>query len=176
MAAPTRQTYANLPRFSLKVCAVLVNHPANVGGLCRTVEAFRLESLVIAEDAIARHSAFRGLAVSSHHWQPLELCPVASLTDWLTAQQTAGYCTIALDVSDRAIPIPHFTFPRRSVLLLGQELTGIPASLQACCQQIVTIPQFGLVRSLNVQTAGAIAIYEYIRQHSPAPSKNNSEN
>jgi tRNA G18 (ribose-2'-O)-methylase SpoU len=165
MAAPIRDAYVDLPRFPLKICASLVNHPANLGALCRTVEVFRLESLVMADGAIARSSAFRGLAASSHHWQPLEICPVPDLPDWLMAQQTAGYCPIALDLSDRAVPLTNFSFPQRSVLVLGQELTGIPAHLQLCCQQVVMIPQFGLVQSLNVQTAGAIAIYEYIRQH-----------
>ena len=50
-------------------------------------------------------------------------------------------------------------------LLLGQELTGIPDSILALADQAVTIPQFGLVESLNVQTAAAVAVYEYLRQH-----------
>ena len=53
MAAPIRDAYADLPRFPLKICASLVNHPANLGALCRTVEVFRLESLVMADSAIA---------------------------------------------------------------------------------------------------------------------------
>lgn len=77
-----------------------------------------------------------------------------------------GYTLIGLDVSSDATPITDFCFPSRSVLLLGRELTGIPTSLLHQCDRTLTIPQYGLVESLNVQHAGAIAIYEYIRQHS----------
>jgi tRNA guanosine-2'-O-methyltransferase len=163
-ADTTRQNYDRLPRHSLIVCASLVQHPANLGGLCRTVEAFRLESLVMAECTIAKTAAFRGLAASAHHWQPIQICAIAALPTWLNQQQQAGYGLVALCADPTAMPISTFRYEQKSVLLLGQELTGIPSHLQAQCDAAVTIPQFGLVESLNVQTAGAIAIYEYMRQ------------
>ena len=52
----------------------------------------------------------------------------------------------------------------KTLLLLGRELTGIPTDILALCDVALTIPQYGRVESLNVQTAGAIAIYEYNRQ------------
>ncbi|MBD1870853.1 RNA methyltransferase [Cyanobacteria bacterium FACHB-471] len=161
-----RDSYTNLPRHSLIVCATLVQNPANLGGLCRTTEAFRLESLVLADRAIAQTTAFKNLSASTHHWQPFTICPIESLLDWLTQQQRLGYSLIALHTSSKAIPLTQFTYPRQSVLILGQELTGIPSSVLELCNQAVMIPQFGLVESLNVQTAGAIAIYEYVKQHS----------
>jgi tRNA guanosine-2'-O-methyltransferase len=36
------------------------------------------------------------------------------------------------------------------------------------CDRAIAIPQYGLVDSLNVQTAAAIALYEYVRQY-PSP-------
>lgn len=161
-----RRQYADVPRHPLITCASLVQNPANLGGLCRTCEAFRVESLVLANETIAKTSAFRNLAASTHHWQPLGSCPPADLPNWLAAQQQKGYTIIALHANSNAIPLTQFSFPHRSVLLLGQELTGIPNQLIQQCDRTVTIPQFGLVESLNVQTAGAIAMYEYARQYS----------
>lgn len=161
-----RENYAQLPRLPLQVCATLVQNPANLGGLCRTVEAFRLEALILAELTIAQHPQFKKLAASAHLWQPLIACSSQTVADWLQTQQQAGYAIIALDADATATPLPLFHFPRRSVLVLGQELTGIPADLLTCCDDRVTIPQAGLVESFNVQTAAAIAIYEYVRQHS----------
>ncbi|MBF2002861.1 MAG: hypothetical protein IGS38_19320 [Synechococcales cyanobacterium M58_A2018_015] len=48
-------------------------------------------------------------------------------------------------------------------MLLRQKLIGIPATER--CDDQITIPQFGMVESLNMLTA-AVAIYEYLRQHS----------
>jgi tRNA G18 (ribose-2'-O)-methylase SpoU len=160
-----RADYTHLPRHSLIVCASLVQNPGNLGRLCRTVEAFRLKALVLADLEITQTPAFRNAAASAHHWQPLWECSTAALPNWLSQQQQAGYTLVALDANPSAIPIPQFCFPIQTVLLLGQELTGISADLLRQCNHSVTIPQFGLVESLNVQTAGSIAIYEYIRQH-----------
>lgn len=162
-----RQTYAQLPRHSLMICATLVQNPANLGGLCRTCEAFRLEALVLPDLQVTETPAFRNLAASAHHWQPLIACPPSLLLTWLTQQRQQGYTLVALAADREAVPLMEFTFPRRSVLVLGRELTGIPPEVLFICQVNLTIPQFGLVESLNVQTAGAIGVYEYMRQHSP---------
>ena len=161
----SRADYSHLPRHSLIVCAALVQNPANLGSLCRTAEAFRLESLVLANLAITETHLFRNPAASTHLWQPMQNCPVEQLPDWIGQQQQAGYAVIALEANPQALALPQFTFPLRSVLLLGQELTGIPTATLALTNQAVTIPQFGLVESLNVQTAAAMAAYEYVRQH-----------
>jgi tRNA G18 (ribose-2'-O)-methylase SpoU len=160
-----RADYDKLPRHPLIVCASLVQNPGNLGRLCRTVEAFRLKALVLANLEMTENPAFRNSAASAHHWQPLWECPSNALPDWLNQQQQVGYTIIAMDAHPTAIPLPRFRFPLQTVLLLGQELTGIPADLIHQCNACVTIPQYGLVESLNVQTAGAIAIYEYMRQH-----------
>jgi tRNA guanosine-2'-O-methyltransferase len=156
--------HAQLPRFPLIICASLVQNPANLGGLCRTAEAFRLEGLVLANLAIAQTTAFRNLAASAQHWQPCVACPPELLLDWLQQRRLAGYSIVALDFDAAALPIAQFQFPRQTVLVLGQELTGVPDAVLRACDRILTIPQFGRVESLNVQVAGAIAAYEYLRQ------------
>jgi tRNA G18 (ribose-2'-O)-methylase SpoU len=159
-----RNEYSTLPRHSLIVCASLVQNSANLGGLCRTVEAFRLQALVLPDLAIARSPNFKNLAASSHHWQPLQACSKEELPEWLWQQQQHNYSIVALTADLDAVPLPKFSFPQQTVLLLGQELTGIPSALLQRCEHRVTIPQFGLVESLNVHTAAAIAIYEYVKQ------------
>ena len=84
-----------------------------------------------------------------------------------------GYSLIALDASPVATPLTQFSFPKNSVLLLGQELTGIPKQILEQCDRAVTIPQYGFVESFNVQTAAAIAIYEYMRQWEAEFSREN---
>ena len=161
----SRDEYGSLPRYPLIICAALVQNPANLGSLCRTAEAFRLQSLVLSEVAVAESHLFRNPAASTHLWQPMQGCSAAQLPAWIQQQQQGGYCIIALDANPQAQALSQFKFPPSSVLLLGQELTGIPNEILALADHAVTIPQFGLVESLNVQTATAIAIYEYMRQY-----------
>ena len=120
--------------------------------------------------AIAETHPFRNLAASAHHWQPLTACVPDDLPDWLSQQRQLGYSLIALDANPAAMPLTKFVFPQKTVLVLGRELTGIPIAILEICDRALSIPQGGMVESLNVQTAGAIAIYEYIRQQSLSPA------
>jgi tRNA guanosine-2'-O-methyltransferase len=153
-----------LPRHSLVVCASLVTNPINLGMLCRTAEAFRLEGLVVDDLAVVGDRAFRQGAVNTYRWQPMAACPSENLPDWLVKRRFEGYCLVALHRQSQAIFLPELHFPQRTVLVLGRELTGIPEAVLASCDQTVAIPQYGLVQSLNVQTAAALAIYAYIGQ------------
>ncbi|KAL9096874.1 MAG: hypothetical protein Q9165_000838 [Trypethelium subeluteriae] len=48
-------------------------------------------------------------------------------------------------------------------LVLGSEKEGIPAWILKECDACIEIPQIGVTRSLNVQTAAAAVLYEYTR-------------
>jgi tRNA guanosine-2'-O-methyltransferase len=61
-------------------------------------------------------------------------------------------------------PLPSFVFPRRACLVLGREKEGLPPELLALMDACVEIPQFGVVRSLNVHVSAAVTIYEFTRQ------------
>lgn len=157
-------------RHSLILCASLVQNPMNLGALCRTAEVLRLQSLVLPRQDVVADRAFRKLAVSAQHWQPLSVCPPDALADWLVHMAGQGYTVLALTRHPEAVPLPQAMFPKRTVLLLGRELTGIPADLLQICAAAIAIPQFGQVESLNVQTAAAIASYAYLCQHAIPPS------
>jgi tRNA G18 (ribose-2'-O)-methylase SpoU len=54
----------------------------------------------------------------------------------------------------------------RCVLVLGKEKEGMPPEVLQALDHAIEIPQLGLIRSLNVHVSGALAMYEYARQHS----------
>lgn len=161
---------------TLKICASFVENPMNLGALCRTAEVFGLESLVLPDLAIAQSHEFRKLAASAHHWQPLEACPPDRVCEWIEEQRQLGYAVFALTRHPQAHCLMEFGFPQKTALVLGRELTGIPEQVMTVCigdqakdsvggGGAIAIPQFGLVESLNVHTAAAIAIYEFVKQH-----------
>jgi tRNA G18 (ribose-2'-O)-methylase SpoU len=56
--------------------------------------------------------------------------------------------------------------PVRSAFVLGHEETGLSFSPSDFPDiRPLTIPQLGVVQSLNVSIAASIAMYEYVRQH-----------
>ncbi|HIK46135.1 MAG TPA: RNA methyltransferase [Leptolyngbyaceae cyanobacterium M65_K2018_010] len=162
--ATFRHQYRRLPRHALVLCAVLVENPMNLGGLCRLAEALRLEALVLRDLKLTENRKFRQLAVTTQHWQPLQECPLEQLPGWIQGQQQRGYRVLALARRPDSQSLWAAPLPQRAVLLLGRELTGIPSEILTQCDQTLAIPQYGLVDSLNVQTAAAMALSEYIRQ------------
>lgn len=59
---------------------------------------------------------------------------------------------------------PYFT--KKVCLIVGSESDGIPKEFLEKLKDApqITVPQYGLVRSLNVSVASAIVVNEYIRQ------------
>lgn len=73
-----------------------------------------------------------------------------------------GTCRlVALEQSPSSIPLPVFDTSATShlVLLLGEEVNGVPEDLLESCEAIVEIPMYGRKESLNVSVAAAVALY-----------------
>ena len=144
----------------LVVCAALVEKVTNQAALCRTCEVLGVNRLVLPKPDDSWE--FRKVAASAQRWQAVEYCAPDKLKQWLGQQQ--DYTRVALALSEASQPLVNYAFAEKTLLVLGRELTGIPADIVALCDVVLVIPQYGRVESLNVQTAGAIAIYEYNRQ------------
>lgn len=57
------------------------------------------------------------------------------------------------------------SYREQDILVFGNETEGLPADLLAANpDSVLTIPMWGLVRSLNLATAAGIALYEAYRQ------------
>lgn len=144
----------------LVVCAALVEKVTNRAALCRTCEVLGVNRLILPGPDDSWE--FRKIAASAQRWQDVEYCTSARLGHWLVQQE--GYTCVALTLGRASQSLVDYTFAAKTLLVLGRELTGIPADIEALCDVALAIPQYGRVESLNVQTAGAIAIYEYNRQ------------
>ena len=57
-----------------------------------------------------------------------------------------------------------FSFERKSVLVVGNERTGIDPEVLKLVHCAVEIPVYGMPYSHNAATATAMALYEYCRQ------------
>ncbi|KAJ1569509.1 Tar (HIV-1) RNA binding protein 1 [Cladochytrium tenue] len=151
-------------RNPLIVVASLISRAPNLGGLCRTSEIFNAELFVVSNLRIRSDAEFQATAVTSDRWMPMAEVPEDGLRAFLRAKKDQGYALLGIEQASNSIRLDTFSFPQRSVLLLGRELQGVPADLLPMLDHVLEIPQFGLVRSLNVHVSAAIAVWEYTRQ------------
>lgn len=75
-----------------------------------------------------------------------------------------------MEQATNSVPLQHYTFPQRCVLLLGNEQSGMPAGVLPLLDVCVEIPMLGVTRSLNAHVSGAMVLWQYTQQHLGATS------
>jgi tRNA G18 (ribose-2'-O)-methylase SpoU len=71
-----------------------------------------------------------------------------------------GYRIVGLEQAERSIPLSSYVTPEKIVLILGEEVHGIPDDLLNECEDIIEIPMVGKKESFNVSVATGIALYQ----------------
>lgn len=130
----------------------------NISSIARTASACAIERLVLTGNAsliskIARDGAEQ-LEVSIHR----SLAPV------LQKLRSNGYRLVGLEQTTNSTSMHDYNFSRRTVLVVGNERTGLTQELLALLDDVVEIPVYGLPHSFNAATAASMALYEYCRQ------------
>ena len=79
--------------------------------------------------------------------------------------QEHGYELAAIETAVHAVDLFDWQ-PRFPVcLIFGHETEGISPELSGMCDTHVRIPMLGVKHSLNVATAGGVAVYELLRKY-----------
>lgn len=156
--------YEHITQLPVSVLLDNVRSLYNVGSFFRTGDAAGISKLWLG--GITGHPPNKGLAktaLGSEDRVPWEHAADASLVLERLRQQ--GYEIAAIETSVHAVDIFDWQ-PRFPVcLIFGHEVDGIQPRLSEMCDTHVRIPMLGVKHSLNVATAGGVAIYELLRKY-----------
>ncbi|XP_055379675.1 uncharacterized protein LOC129610906 isoform X2 [Condylostylus longicornis] len=147
------------------VVASLIDKLPNLGGIARTCEVLGIKQLAISSLKYAETKEFKGLSMTAEKWLNLFELKTCNMQDFLVQMKSNGYDIVGAEQTANSENFVNFNFPKKTILLLGHEKEGIPANLIAFLDYAVEIPQFGMVRSLNVHVTGALFMWEYCKQH-----------
>lgn len=164
MAKPKQQ------RGGLILVASLIDKPPNLGGLCRTCEVFSVQEYVVPSLAVLEDQTFNSLSLTAQQWVPVKEVKPDNIAEYLRTLQNEGYTLVAAEQTANSKKLSEYSFPERTAVILGNEREGIPCELLQLLDVCVEIPQFGIIRSLNVHVSGALFIWEYTRQHLTKPT------
>ncbi|EDW16167.1 uncharacterized protein LOC6574675 [Drosophila mojavensis] len=159
------QSSEQLNEQELIVVASLIDKLPNLGGLARTCEVLGVKTLILGAKSFALKSDFTNLSMTAEKTLNIGEVKPASLASYLIEKQSQGYKIVGAEQTAHSTNFTDFKFPEKCVLLLGHEKHGIPVDLIALLDFAVEIPQFGVVRSLNVHVTGSLFIWEYCKQH-----------
>jgi len=154
-------------KHNLLLVASLIENPYNLGGLSRVSEIFGARAMYVRDPRIVSEKDFTSVAVSSQHHIDIAPLPVAEISAWVAKKKSEGWTVVGIEQTDRSVLLGEAdaVLPDKTILVLGSESLGMPAAVLGECDILVEIPQVGVTRSLNVQTAAAIVLFEYGRQH-----------
>lgn len=158
----------------LILIASLIANPHNLGGLSRVSEILGASAMHIASPPATTTSSreFTSVSVSSHLHLPIHQLPVSEIAAFLAAKKAEGYEVVGVEQTDRSRILGEeegeggavFAGDGKTVLVLGSEREGIPGELLAEMDWCVEVRQAGVTRSMNVQTAAAVVLFDYVRQ------------
>jgi tRNA G18 (ribose-2'-O)-methylase SpoU len=76
-----------------------------------------------------------------------------------------GFEIVGLEQTTDAVSIFEFAFQRKTVLVVGNERTGIEEDVLRLVHHAVEIPVYGRPYAHNAATAAAMALFEFCRQY-----------
>lgn len=134
--------------------------PQNFGAILRVAECFSVDGIIFSKNrgcditpVVAKSSCGAS--------ELLSIASVSNLAESLSALQKKDYQVIVADVGDNCIELPQFSFPDKSVLVMGSEGSGVQPLIKKRADHHVTIPMLGKISSLNVAQSSAVLLYHW---------------
>lgn len=135
--------------------------PQNVGALIRTADAAGVHGVLMPR----RRSCPLNAVVAKISAGAVEYVPVVqigNIAQTIEELQQRGCWVVGADMDGDDYYAANMTGP--IVLVIGAEGKGLGRLVKQKCDNIISIPMNGGVNSLNASNAGAVLMYEVVRQ------------
>ncbi len=136
----------------------LLQDPQNVGSLLRVSDAVGVHGIVL-QDRRGVGVTPAVVSASSGAVEHMQVAQVTNLVQAMKELKDNDVWMVGLDVGPNVPPIDRSDLDMSIGLILGSEGEGLRRLVRDTCDLLVTLPMRGQVGSLNVATAGAVALY-----------------
>lgn len=143
------------------------NSPGNLGTLIRSADAFGADAVIVTGHGADHYDpqAVRASTGSLFAVPVLRAAGAAQVLAFRDRQIRRGIPTrvVGTDENGTHAVFDH-DFSAATILVVGNETSGMSAAWQQACDDLVSIPMGGTASSLGAPSAGAVALYEISRQ------------
>jgi RNA methyltransferase, TrmH family len=144
-----------------------VQNPHNIGAMLRSAAYFGVCGAILSERLRPKLSAAaRRVAEGGAEHVPVAIVP--ALAPALRELADAGFGVVGADARAR-LPLAELSWPKRAVLVLGHERTGLSSETRAACRALTRIDGTDAVDSLNVSVAAGVLMASYAQRHGFGP-------
>lgn len=143
---------------------VILDHledPHNLGAIIRTCEAAGIKSVIIPKDRSVGVTS-TVMRTSSGALEYVDVAIVNNLVNTIEEFKKNGYFVYAADMD--GTNYRDVSFADKVLLVIGSEGNGVGRLVKKSCDQILAIPQYGSVNSLNASVAAGILIYGIVNR------------
>ena len=138
-----------------------VNKPHNLSAIIRTCDAAGVfQANFICDNSKVK--TFNSTAQGSQKW--VKLRNHESYSKATNTLRKEGFKLYGTSLNENSIDYRDLDFTKNTCFVLGAEKWGLSEELIAEVDESIYIPMNGMVQSLNVSVAGAILLFEAIRQ------------
>ncbi|MCC8143577.1 MAG: 23S rRNA (guanosine(2251)-2'-O)-methyltransferase RlmB [Tannerellaceae bacterium] len=134
----------------------------NFGAIARTCECAGVDAIVIPSKGSVTVNA-DAIKTSAGALHVIPVCKEQSINQAIRFLKDSGVQVVAA-TEKATINYTGVTYDGPVAIVMGAEDTGVSMDNLRICDQMVKIPQFGTIGSLNVSVATSILVYEVVRQ------------
>lgn len=137
--------------------------PGNIGSILRSADAFGAHGMIVSGHAADVYDA-KSVRASTGSLFALPAVRVPSHRE--VAAWRADHPSVRLVGTDERgeCEVFDFDFTRPTLLLIGNETSGLSSAWRELCDHTVSIPMTGAASSLNAANAATAVLYEASRQ------------
>lgn len=135
--------------------------PQNLGSLIRTAVCGGVDGIIISKNRSASvNDTVYKISVGAINY--IKICEVTNINDAIKKIKKENIWVYGLEAGEKTIYDTDLTY--HTALVVGSEGNGISKLTKSLCDEIVSLPLKSKINSLNASVAGAISIYEVVRQ------------
>lgn len=136
----------------------LLKDPQNVGALMRVADAVGVHGIIMQERRAVSVTP-SVVAASSGAVEHLRVAQVTNLVQAMRTLKDRDVWLVGMDVGPNVPPLDKTDLNMAVGMVMGSEGDGLRRLVRDTCDLLVALPMRGQVASLNVATAGSIALY-----------------
>ncbi len=149
-------------QIDLKVILEDIHDPHNVNAIYRSCEAVGVMDVILLYIKEKFPEIKFNSSASACKW--IDLYEFSNPLKIIPKLKNEGYQIYSLVLDEKAKSIYNIDWTKPSVIIIGNEHSGVSKKTQELSTKNLYIPMNGVIESLNVSVATAVTLYEASRQ------------
>lgn len=139
-----------------------IQDPRNFGAIIRSAEVFKVDLIIIPERNSVRINE-TVIKTSAGAIEYVNIAKVVNLSETINKLKKLNYWVYGA-AGEATLNYNDENFPKKIVLVLGNEGSGIRKKVREHCDKLIKIPMFGKINSLNVSVASGILLSRFVNK------------